>query len=132
MTTNNNEFKLNEQTSSAIPPVAEQINQDRYKGTLYYDSYHKGLMGALMTLDESNKDKILENLIYVVLNDVIEQNSSNPNVNTSVVKHVGDCIITLLKTLRLYNFTFDVKRIASIIEGYGKQIEQKNSGRNER
>lgn len=125
--TTNNEFKLNEQPNTAILPEKEKINPDRYKGTLYYDSYHKGLTGALMTLDEFNREKILENLIHVILNDVIEQNSSNPNVNTGIVKHVGECIITLLKTLRLYNFTFDVKRIASIIEGYGKQIEQKNS-----
>jgi len=36
-------------------------------------------------------------------------------------------IESALKNTKLSNFTFDVKRIASIIEGYGKFIEQKNN-----
>lgn len=124
--TTNNSMEINEQPSQSIPPEPEIKIKERYYGTEYYDSYHKGLTGALMTLDESNKDKILENLIIVVLNDVIEQNLNSNSVNTGVIKNIGDSIVTLLKTLRLYNFKFDVKRIASIIEGYGKQIEQKN------
>lgn len=124
--TTNNSMEINEQPSQSIPPEPEIKIKERYYGTEYHDSYHKGLTGALMTLDESNKDKILENLIIVVLNDVIEQNLNSNSVNTGVIKNIGDSIVTLLKTLRLYNFKFDVKRIASIIEGYGKQIEQKN------
>jgi len=58
-------------------PESEKKPTERYYSTPYYDSYQKGITGAVMTLDEKNGDKILENLVVVILNDVIEQNSNN-------------------------------------------------------
>ena len=84
-------------------------------------------MAAKATLDEKNKDKILENLIKVVLDDVLEQNSNNISSNCNIIKLNMQVIESALKNTKLSNFTFDVKRIASIIEGYGKFIEQKNN-----
>lgn len=120
-------IEFNEQSNKAIAPEAEEKPKERYFNTPYYLSYQKGIMAAAATLDEKNKDKILENLIKVVLDDVLEQNSNNISSNSNIIKLNMQVIENALKNTKLSNFTFDVKRIASIIEGYGKFIEQKNN-----
>ena len=120
-------IEFNEQPNKAIAPVAEEKPQERYFDTPYHMSYQKGIMAAKATLDEKNKDKILENLIKVVLDDVLEQNSNNISSNSNIIKLNMQVIESALKNTKLSNFNFDVKRIASIIEGYGKFIEQKNN-----
>ena len=72
-------------------------------------------MAAKATLDEKNKEKILENLIKVVLDDVLEQNSNNISSNSNILKLNMQVIESALKNTKLSNFNFDVKRIASII-----------------
>ncbi len=117
---------INEQDSPAIKPEGNIPSKERYYGTPYYHSYTKGMMAAEMTLDEKNKDKILENLIRVVLDDVLEENSKNISCNKNILKLNIQVIENAMKNTKLSNFNFDVKRIASIIEGYGKYIEQQN------
>jgi uncharacterized Fe-S radical SAM superfamily protein PflX len=119
-------IEFNDQPNRAIAPVVEEKPTERYYETPYYHSYQKGIMAAKATLDEKNKEKILENLIKVVLDDVLEQNSNNISSNSNILKLNMQVIESALKNTKLSNFNFDVKRIASIIEGYGKFIEQKN------
>ena len=117
---------INEQESPAIKPEGNIPSKERYYGKPYSHAYTKGMMAAKMTLDEKNKDKILENLIRVVLDDVLEENSKNIACNKNILKLNIQVIENAMKNTKLSNFNFDVKRIASIIEGYGKYIEQQN------
>lgn len=117
---------INEQENNAIKPVGPVENKERYYGTPYFHAYTKGMMAAKMTLDEKNKDKVLDNLIRVILDDVLEENSKNIACNKNILKLNIQVIENALKNTRLSNFNFDSKRIASIIEGYGKYIEQQN------
>tara|TARA_B100000214_G_C23920442_1_gene605767 strand:+ start:337 stop:705 length:369 start_codon:yes stop_codon:yes gene_type:complete len=120
-------IKFNESESKAIPPMGDIPSTERYHGTAFYDSYNKGMLAAKATLDEKNKEKILDNLIKVVLDDILEQNSKNISANSNILKLNMQVIENALKNTKLSNFNFDPKRVASIIEGYGKFIEQKNN-----
>ena len=127
MNKNNNNLTFNEQSSSTVQPEPPTKDTDRYNGTLLRDSYVKGKMAATSTLDVKNKDRILENLIKVVFDDILDQNSGKIESNRNILKLNLQVIENAIKNTKLSNFVFDAERIAAIIEGYAKVIEQKNS-----
>jgi len=61
------------------------------------------------------------------MDDILEQNSKNISANSNILKLNMQVIENALKNTKLSNFNFDPKRVGSIIEGYGKFIEQKNN-----
>ena len=130
MNNNNNSLNFNEHSSSVVQPEPPAKDTERYTGTLLRDSYVKGKMAATATLDVKNKDRILENLIKVVFDDILDQNSGKIGSNRNILKLNLQVIENAIKNTKLSNFVFDAERIAAIIEGYAKVIEQKNSERN--
>lgn len=130
MTTNNQSLTFNEKSGSSILPVPPVKNTDRYHGTLLKESYDKGKIAATGTLDAKNKDRILENLIKVIFDDILTENSNKIKSNHNILKLNLQVIENAIKNTKLSNFNFDHERIASIIEGYAKVIEQKSTERN--
>lgn len=130
MTTKNNELKFNEQNSSVIKPVVPGKTTERYHGSLLRESYEKGILAAKGTLDAKNKEKIVENLIKVIFDDILSENSDRIKSNHNILKLNLQVIENAIKNTKLSNFIFNHERIASIIEGYAKVIEQKSIKRN--
>tara|TARA_R110001583_G_scaffold42965_1_gene136582 strand:- start:39 stop:416 length:378 start_codon:yes stop_codon:yes gene_type:complete len=124
---NNEKLEYNEQINTLIPPVKEEVTKERYEGTPYRTSYTRGIMAAKGTLDAKNKDKILENLIRTIFDDILEQNSKNIKSNHNILKLNIQVIENAIKNTKLSNFTFDAGRISSIIEGYATIIKEKNA-----
>jgi hypothetical protein len=124
---NNEKLEYNEQTNTLIPPVAVETTKERYEDTPYRNSYTRGIMAAKATLDAKNKDKILENLIRTIFDDILEQNSKNIKSNHNILKLNIQVIENAIKNTKLSNFTFDAGRISSIIEGYATIIKEKNA-----
>ena len=122
----NEKLEYNEQPNKMIQPVKIEDEKERYEGTPYSDSYTKGIMAARATLDAKNKDKLLENLIRTIFDDILEQNSKNIKSNHNILKLNIQVIENAIKNTKLSNFTFDAGRISSIIEGYATIIKEKN------
>ena len=127
MNKNNNSLDFNEHSSSVIQPETPTKDTERYTGTLLRESYVRGKMAATSTLDVKNKDRILENLIKVIFDDILDQNSGKIESNPNILKINLQDKEKSIKNTKLSNFVFDAERIAAIIEGYAKVIEQKNS-----
>jgi|TARA_R100000781_G_C4072472_1_gene124940 hypothetical protein len=130
MTSSNQTLSFNEHSGSSISPVAPVKSTERYHGTMLRESYEKGIIAATGTLDAKNKDRILENLIKVVFDDILSENSNKIKSNHNILKLNLQVIENAIKNTKLSNFNFDHERIASIIEGYAKVIEQKSTKRN--
>ncbi len=130
MTTKNNDLKFNEQNGSVINPVPPGKPTGRYHDTLLRESYEKGILAATGTLDAKNKERIVENLIKVIFDDILSQNSDRIKSNHNILKLNLQVIENAIKNTKLSNFIFNPERIASIIEGYAKVIEQKSINRN--
>lgn len=123
--THNNTLEYNEHHQNITPGVNEQ-KLDRYENTIYYEPYTKGLMGGKMTLDQKNREKIIQNLIKIILDDIHSNNKSNLD-GQFIVKSCQKFFDITFDLLKSEKINIDVKRIGAIIEGYGKYIEQKNN-----
>ncbi len=130
MTTKNNELKFNEQNGSVINPMPPVKSTERYHNSLLRESYEKGILAATGTLDAKNKERIVENLIKVIFDDILSENSDRIKSNHNILKLNLQVIENAIKNTKLSNFIFNHERIASIIEGYAKVIEQKSIKRN--
>lgn len=126
---NNESLKYSEQHSKAIPAdPGPKIILEKYENTEYYDSYNKGLWAGKMTLDEKNKHKIVSNLIFTIIDDAKLLNAKNKNLNgVNLLNNLQQIFNTCFDMMNSEQILFDIKRAASIIEGYGKHIENKNS-----
>lgn len=123
----NSSLQFNEQSSSDIQPEKMERNIDRHEGTTLRETYVKGMMAAEGTLDAKNKDRVLENLIKTVFDDILTSNHKNIKSNDNILKLNLNVIENAIKNTKLSNFVFDVERICSIIEGYAEIIKQKTS-----
>ena len=72
----------------------------------------------------------MENLIKVIFDDILSENSDRIKSNHNILKLNLQVIENAIKNTKLSNFIFNHERIASIIEGYAKVIEQKSIKRN--
>ena len=84
-------------------------------------------MSAEATLDVKNKEKLLENFIKCIFDDILIQNKDKIRTNDNILKLNLGVIENAIKNTKLSNFNFDVGRIGAIIEGYAKVIESKTS-----
>ena len=123
----NSSLQFNEQSSSDIQPEKMDRDIDRHEGTPLRETYVKGMMAAEGTLDAKNKDRVLENLIKTIFDDILTSNHKNIKSNDNILKLNLNVIENAIKNTKLSNFIFDVERICSIIEGYAEIIKQKTS-----
>ena len=123
----NNSLEFNEQSTPTVKPEKMVRDIDRHEGTTLREPYVKGTMAAESTLDAKNKDRVLENLIKTVFDDILTSNHKNIKSNDNILKLNLNVIENAIKNTKLSKFVFDVQRICAIIEGYAEIIKQKTS-----
>jgi hypothetical protein len=123
----NDSLTFNEQDSRSVQPEKVEEKKEKYDDTPFKDAYIKGIMSAEATLDVKNKEKLLENFIKCIFDDILIQNKDKIRTNDNILKLNLGVIENAIKNTKLSNFNFDVGRIGAIIEGYAKVIESKTS-----
>ncbi len=123
----NDSLTFNEQDSRSVQPEKVEEKKEKYDDTFLKDAYIKGIMSAEATLDVKNKEKLLENFIKCIFDDILIQNKDKIRTNDNILKLNLGVIENAIKNTKLSNFNFDVGRIGAIIEGYAKVIESKTS-----